>query len=511
MSSVQQPTAANGQHVSIGVENPATGELISTVPLVSPAELEDMALRARAAQPAWAAMSHAERGAIFRRAQKWMFDHADRVLKTVVDETGKTYEDANLTDLGYTAVALGFWARHAEGYLKDERVPIALNPLNLGKRAVIRHAPVGLVGVIGPWNYPLVNSFGDCIPALLAGNAVILKPSEITPLSSLMAAEMMEFCGLPEDVFQVATGDGSTGAALVGVVDSIMFTGSTRTGRRVAVAAAERLIPAHLELGGKDPMIVLADADIDRAANAAAFYSMLNGGQICISIERAYVEEPVYDQFVEKVAGQVARLRQGPPGGGVGTVDVGAVIFGPQVEIIDAHVRDAVAKGARALTGGQRRPGAGRFYEPTILVDVDHSMEAMTAETFGPTLPIMKVHSAEEAVALANDSVYGLQASIWTRDLARGQALARQLESGVVTVNDAILNYTQMNLPMGGWKQSGLGTRHGAEGIRKYTRTQSLMVTRFGLSRELFMFPYKGWMSRSLLGFYRFLYGRGKR
>lgn len=501
----------HGQSAAIGVENPATGELIATVPVTSEAELTEMAARGRAAQPAWAATALSERGQIFRRAQKWMFDHADRVLKTVVDETGKTYEDANLTDLSYTAVALGFWARHAEGYLKDERVPIALNPLNLGKRAVIRRAPVGLVGVIGPWNYPLVNSFGDAIPALLAGNSVILKPSEVTPLSSLLAAEMMAACGLPDGVLQVATGDGSTGAALVGVVDSIMFTGSTSTGRRVAVAAAERLIPAHLELGGKDPMIVLADADIDRAANAAAFYSMLNGGQICISIERAYVEAPVYDQFVEKVAGQVAKLRQGPPGGGVGTVDVGAVIFAPQVEIIDAHVRDALTKGARALTGGQRRPGAGRFYEPTVLVDVDHSMDAMTEETFGPTLAIMKVQSAEEAIALANDSVYGLQASIWTRDLARGRALARRLESGVVTINDAVLNYTQMNLPMGGWKQSGLGTRHGVEGIRKYTRTQSVMVTRFGLSRELFMFPYKGWVSRRLLGFYRLLYGSGRR
>ncbi len=511
MSSVKQPVARNGKHASIGVENPATGELISTVPLVSEAELADMAARARAAQPAWAALSIAERGQIFRRAQKWMFDHSDRVLATVVGETGKTYEDANLTDLGYTAVALGFWARHAERYLKDERVPVGFNPLNLGKRAVIRYAPVGLVGVIGPWNYPLVNSFGDCIPAMLAGNSVILKPSEVTPLSSLMAAEMMAECGLPDGVFQVATGDGSTGAALVNVVDSIMFTGSTRTGRRVAVAAAERLIPCFLELGGKDPMIVLADADVDRAANAAAFYSMLNGGQICISIERAYVEAPIYDQFVEKVTSQVAKLRQGPPGGGVGTVDVGAVIFPPQVEIVDAHVQDALAKGAHALTGGQRRPGAGRFYEPTILVDVDHSMEAMTEETFGPTLPIMKVDSAEEAVALANDSVYGLQASIWTRDLARGEALARRLESGVVTVNDALLNYTQMNLPMGGWKQSGIGTRHGATGIRKYTKTQSLMVTRFGLRRELFMFPYKGWVSRGLLSFYRLLYGRGDR
>jgi acyl-CoA reductase-like NAD-dependent aldehyde dehydrogenase len=512
VSSVKQPPlAVNGDHETIGVENPATGELISTVPVLSASDIEALAVRARAAQPAWAALSLAERGAIFSRAQRWMFDNTRRVIETVVSETGKTYEDANLTDFGYTAVALGWWAQHAAKYLKDERMSVWDNPLNLGKRAIIRYAPLGLVGVIGPWNYPLVNSFGDCIPAMMAGNTVILKPSEVTPLSSLLMVEMLNECGLPDGVFQVATGDGSTGAALIDQVDLIMFTGSTRTGRKVAVAAAERLIPCSLELGGKDPMIVLADADVDRAANAAAFYSMLNGGQICISIERAYVEAPVYDEFVEKVTSQVRKLRQGPPSGGEGTVDVGAVIFPPQIDIVDAHVRDAVAKGARVLTGGQRRPGAGRFYEPTVLVDVDHSMEAMTEETFGPTLPIMKVGSADEAVALANDSVYGLQASIWTRDLTKGEALARQLQSGVVTVNDALLNYVQMDLPMGGWKTSGIGTRHGAGGIRKYTKTQSVMITRFYMKKELFMFPYKGWISRLLLGVYRLIYGRGKR
>ena len=511
MSSVKEPMARSESAQTIAVENPATGETISAVPVLGAGDLAAMAAAGRAAQVGWAAKSFAERGAIFLRAQKWMFDNSERVLSTVVGETGKTYEDANLTDLGYTAVALGFWAKHAAKYLRDERVPIGFNPLNLGKRAVVRYEPVGLVGVIGPWNYPLVNSFGDCIPAMMAGNAVILKPSEVTPLSSLLMVEMMQACGLPDGVFQVATGDGGTGAALIEVVDQIMFTGSTRTGRKVATAAAERLIPCHLELGGKDPMIVLADADVDRAANAAAFYSMLNGGQICISIERAYVEAPVYDAFVEKVTEQVRKLRQGPPGGGVGTVDVGAVIFPPQVEIVDAHVRDALAKGARALTGGQRRPGAGRFYEPTILVDVDHSMEAMTEETFGPTLPIMKVASADEAVALANDSVYGLQASVWTRDVKLGERVARRLQAGVVTVNDALLNYTQLNLPMGGWKQSGIGTRHGASGIRKYCKTQSLMITRFALKKELFMFPYRAPVSRGLLALYRFIYGRGDR
>ena len=283
-----------------------------------------------------------------------------------------------------------------------------------GKKLVIRYVPIGVVGVIGPWNYPIANSFGDCIPALMAGNSVILKPSEVTPLSSLLMAEMMRECGLPEDVFQVATGDGATGAALIGQVDCVMFTGSSRTGKAVMKAAAEALVPCYLELGGKDPMIVCADADIDRAANAAAFYSMNNAGQVCISVERCYVEEPVYDEFVAKVTDNVRGAAPGRSRPGSGTVDVGAVIFPPQLDIVDEHVRDAVAKGAKVLTGGHPHAERGRFFEPTVLVDVDHTMKIMREETFGPTLPIMKIANAEEGVRLANDSDYGLQASVWT-------------------------------------------------------------------------------------------------
>jgi acyl-CoA reductase-like NAD-dependent aldehyde dehydrogenase len=289
-----------------------------------------------------------------------------------------------------------------------------------------------------------------------------------------------------------------------------MFTGSSRTGKAVMKAAAESLVPCYLELGGKDPMIVCADANIDRAANAASFYSMNNAGQVCISVERCYVEEPVYDEFVAKVTDNVRALRQGAPAG-VGTVDVGAVIFPPQLDIVDEHVRDAVAKGARVLTGGHGHSEHGRYFEPTVLVDVDHSMKCMTEETFGPTLPIMKIANAEEGVRLANDSVYGLQASVWTKDTDRGEALARRIEAGVVCVNDAQINYTAMNLPMGGWKTSGLGTRHGAGGIRKYTKIQSLLVTRAALKREPFMFPYKARQTLLLRRFFKLLYGRGAR
>jgi acyl-CoA reductase-like NAD-dependent aldehyde dehydrogenase len=494
----------------IAVENPATGQTIGTVPSRGPEEVAELAERARQAQPGWAALSFEDRGRVMLRAQKWMVDNIERVIDVVTSESGKTYEDAQLADYGYTVGALGFWAKEAADYLADERVPSWKNPVVAGKRLVIRYAPIGVVAVIGPWNYPIANSFGDCIPALMAGNSVILKPSEVTPLSSLLMAEMMEDCGLPEGVFQVATGDGATGAALIGQVDCVMFTGSTKTGKAVMKAAAEQLIPCYLELGGKDPMIVCADADLERAANAAAFYSMNNGGQVCISVERVYVEEPVYDEFVEKVTDKVRALRQGAPGQ-MGSVDVGAVTFPPQIETVDDHVQDAVQKGARVLVGGHRQPGAGRFFAPTVLVDVDHSMKIMTEETFGPTLPIMKVSGAEEALALSNDTVYGLQASVWTKDVERGEALARRVEAGVVCVNDAQVNYSALNLPMGGWKSSGLGTRHGATGIRKYAKTQSLLVTKLAPKRDLHMFPYNRRRTRALQRLLKFLYGRGKR
>jgi len=503
-------TVEQSRTTEIAVENPATGEVIARVPTVSAEELRRMAERGRAAQPAWEALGFEGRGRILRRAQKWVVDNAERVAQTIVAESGKAYEDALLAEVAYASNAFGFWAKHAPEYLGDERVRSA-NPFVLGRKLVVRYRPYGLIGVIGPWNYPLTNSFGDCIPAMAAGNAVILKPAEATPMTSLLMAECMKECGLPEGVYQVAPGSGrEIGPELVDLADMIMFTGSTDTGKTIMARAAQTLTPVSLELGGKDPMIVLADADVERAANAAAYYSMQNGGQTCISIERVYVEAPIYDDFVARVSEKVGALRQGAPGG-PGSVDVGAITIPPQLETISRHVEDARTAGAKVLVGGHARTDKGQYYEPTVLVDVDHSMTAMTEETFGPTLPIMKVESADEAVRLANDSPFGLSASVWTKDAARGEEVARRVEAGAVCVNDASLNYLALELPMGGWKDSGMGHRHGAGGIRKYARQQSLLITRLAPKKDLHMYPYKARTTGLIAKSLKLLYGRGKR
>jgi acyl-CoA reductase-like NAD-dependent aldehyde dehydrogenase len=357
----------------IEVHNPATGQVIASVPALSVDEVAGVVARARAAQPGWEALGFEGRGRILRRAQKWVLDNTDRIAQTIVSENGKAYEDALLAEVGYAAGAFGYWAKNAPKYLEDERIRSS-SPFVMGRKLVVRYAPVGVAGVIGPWNYPLTNSFGDCIPALAAGNSCVLKPASLTPLTSLFMAEGLRECGLPEDVFIVAAGGGDVGSELIYHVDYVMFTGSTEVGKKVMERASRNLTPVGLELGGKDPMLVLADADLERAANAAVHYSMQNGGQTCISVERVYVEEPIYDDFVGRVEQKMSGLRQGVPGG-PGSVDIGAITSPPQMDLIDGHVQDAVSKGARALVGGKRGDGPGDFYEPTLLVDVDHTME----------------------------------------------------------------------------------------------------------------------------------------
>jgi acyl-CoA reductase-like NAD-dependent aldehyde dehydrogenase len=494
MSTVEQSQAAvqpNGASAEaagkIAVENPATGEVLAYVDDMDASRVKELVDRARVAQRGWEALGFGSRAEVMYELRRWLIDNRERVIRTVVSENGKTREDAMLAELWYVCDSLGFWARNAEKYLADERVR-PHSPFLLGKKVLVRYRPLGVVGVIGPWNYPLTLGFGDAIPALMAGNSVVIKPSEIAPLATLLVAEGVKACGLPRDVMLVATGAGETGAALVDNADMIMFTGSTRTGKKVMARAAERLIPVSLELGGKDPMIVLKDANLERAANLAVQWSMSNSGQICMAVERVYVEEPVYDEFVGKVVEKTRALRQGVPGE-PGAVEIGAVTFPPQIETVEQHVQDAVDKGADVLVGGKRRPGPGRFFEPTVLTGVDHTMAIMTEETFGPTLPIMKVRDADEAVRLANDTRYGLNSSVFTRDVAKGERIARRLEAGNACVNDALMNYLSQEAPFGGTRESGIGVRHGAGGIRKYCAPQTILVTRFGPKREPTMYP----------------------
>jgi acyl-CoA reductase-like NAD-dependent aldehyde dehydrogenase len=493
----------------IAVENPATGAIIGHVPDMGAAEVARMADIARAAQPAWADLGFEARAKVFYRARKWLVDNRDRVAQTIVDETGKTREDAMLAEVLFIADSFGYWAKSAPKHLKDEKVR-SHSPFMLGRKLLIRYQPRGVIGVIGPWNYPLTNCFGDGIPALAAGNAVIFKPSEITPYTTMLMQECMREAGLPDGVMQVATGRGQAGAALTEHVDYVMFTGSVATGKKVAAKAAETLTPFSLELGGKDPMIVLRDADVERAANGAVFWSMANGGQICQAVERVYVEEPVYDEFVGKVVEKTRALRQGVPGG-AGSVDVGAVTFEPQLEVLEDHMKDAVEKGAKVLVGGKRREGPGRFFEPTVVVDVDHSMKLMQDETFGPILPVMKVHDEAEAVRLANDSRYGLNSSVWTKDIDKGERIASQMQAGSTCVNDAVSNYAAQELPFGGVKESGIGVRHSSAGIRKYCHAHSILVTRFAMKRELYWFPFTKRSAKLLERILVWMYGREKR
>jgi acyl-CoA reductase-like NAD-dependent aldehyde dehydrogenase len=493
---------------SITVSNPATGLLVATLPAHSPEQVAEMAARARRAQPAWQALGFEGRGKVLRRAQKWLLDNVERIIDTEISESGKTREDV-LLELSIPVAAFGFWAKQAPKYLADEKIKTS-SPFLLGRKTGVRYEPVGLAGIIGPWNYPLANNIGDVIPALAAGNSVLLKPSSVTPLTSLLMEEALRECGVPDDVFRVIVGRGPIGETLIDLADVVMFTGSTEVGKTVMERAAKTLTPVALELGGKDPMIVLADADLERAANSAAFWSMQNAGQTCISVERVYVEEPIHDEFVDLVAEKVRKLRQGVAGG-FGSVDVGSFINPPQADIVEAHVKDAVAKGARVLTGGKRLEADGTFFQPTVLADVDHSMEAMTEETFGPTLPIMKVRDADEAVRLANDSPYGLQASVFTKDMAKADAVARRLQAGAVVVNDCNANYMALEAPMGGWKTSGIGVRHGPQGIRKYTHPQTIVFSRFVMKKDLYYFPYAKGRSELLLKVLRLIYGRGKR
>lgn len=473
MVTLERPRSQNGveQHEPITVKNPITSAVVGQIPIRTREEVQQAAARARAAQPVWEARGVKERANLLYRWNDLLWDDQKNAVEKIRTETGKNEIGAWLEVVVIDTV-VSYYHQRAAKILGRQTRP-SLFPMK--QTARVYYKPHGVAGFITPWNYPLNNAFIDLIPALIAGNTVLLKPSEITPFVALYAVEMMYQAGIPKDVVQIVTGDGKTGAALVDVVDYISFTGSTATGRKIAMRAAERLIPCSLELGGKDPLVVLNDADVDLAASGTIIGALENCGQVCISTERVYVEEGIYKPYIERIEHYAKQLNVGS-GAGL-DVHVGSLTNERELLRCEAQVADAVAKGAKVLHGGKRRPDLGPlFYEPTILTDVDHTMNVMTEETFGPLIPIMKVKNADEAIKLSNDNEYGLSAAIFTKDLKRGEELATRIESGDVNINTTQWTFGTPSIPMGGVKHSGMGRRNGPEGLLRFVKPQSVLV-----------------------------------
>jgi acyl-CoA reductase-like NAD-dependent aldehyde dehydrogenase len=454
------------------IHNPATGAVAGTVRWSDPADVPRVAAGLRKAQREWEARGAAGRAKVLARYAVWMGEHRDEIESLLIKETGKSATDA-AQEVPLLIMIASYYIKTMEKALAPETRPAPLPFLSI-KKIQVHYRPRPIVAIIAPWNYPVANLLMDGLAALAAGSAVLLKPSERTPLTAELLLRGWIDSGAPE-VMAIVQGAREAVEAVVDNADFVQFTGSSATGAKVAERAARRLTPISLELGGKDPMIVLEDADVDLAAHAAVWGAFFNAGQTCVSVERVYVMEQVYDAFVEAVVNDVKNLKMGSGEGH----DFGSLIDDSQVAVVERHVADAVAKGATVLTGGKRPSGPGSFYEPTVLVDVDHSMDCMMEETFGPTLPIMKVTGVAEAVRLANDSPYGLSAAVFSRDTERAKDIALQLDCGAVNVNDVISNLMCTTAPMGGWKTSGIGARFGgADGVRKYCRQETVVVPR---------------------------------
>ena len=490
-------TAATSEIVSF---DPATNEEIGRVPLCSPEEVCEAVERAREAQKAWGKLSYSERGRIVMRARALVLEEIEKLALLISRETGKALSEAISMEITPTLDLMQYFARRTARLLKPEKIGIGQYGL-MGRSSRIVYQPLGVVGIISPWNFPWAIPLGEVVMALMAGNAVVLKPSELTPLTGLKIKDVFMRAGLPDGLLQVMTGDGSTGQSLVEAnVDKIMFTGSVATGKRVAALAAQRLVPVVLELGGKDPMIVMEDADLLTAASAAVWGAFSNAGQACASVERCYVHRKVAPQFIEHVVEQTRALRQD-----IGTrvgADIGSMSSERQLQTVEKHVDEAVKRGAHVKTGGQRPPTLpGPFYEPTVLTNVDHSMAVMREETFGPVLPVMTFETEDEAVRLANDSIYGLTASVWTRDAGRGRRLAERLEAGTVMVNEVLYTHGIAQTPWGGMKQSGLGRTHGRLGLLELVQAQHVHVNRIARLHDLWWFNYTPRAGRLFRGF----------
>jgi acyl-CoA reductase-like NAD-dependent aldehyde dehydrogenase len=475
MTATKPPDTAPGTTEFSGtgtIHNPANGAIAGEVRWTNPADVPTIAAGLRSAQREWEQRGASGRAKVLARFAVWLGEHRGEIEELLIKETGKSAADA-AQEVPMLIMIISYYIKTAEKALAPEKRPAAL-PFMAIKKISVHYRPRPVVGIIAPWNYPVANALMDGLGALAAGCAVLLKPSERTPLTAEVLRRGWLECGGPQ-VFELAQGAREVSEAVVDNVDYVQFTGSCATGSKVMERAARRLTPVSLELGGKDPMIVLEDADVDLAAHAAVWGAMFNAGQTCVSVERVYVLEQVYDQFVKAVVRDVKKLQVGAGEGH----DFGALIDEQQLSVTERHVREAVAAGAKALTGGQRTNTSGSFYPPTVLVDVDHSMACMTEETFGPTLPIMKVGSVEEAIRLANDSEYGLSGSVFSRDFDRAKEVALQLDCGAVNINDVITNLMCTTAPMGGWKTSGIGARFGgADGLRKFCRVETVVGPR---------------------------------
>lgn len=441
--------------------DPRTGLPVGDVEITPTSQVSNVVERSRKAFAEWSCLSHAERRAHLRQFKKVVLDDGEHIAETIRSETGKAAEEAYGTDVLTALSVLDFYLRNAEKILAPRR---GGSWPYLSTKGWTEYHPRGVAGIISPNNYPFFLAMIPLATALSAGCSVVLKPSEITPLTGQLFAELAHKAGLPEDLVQVIHGGGDVGAALIDApIDVLAFTGSTDVGKAVAAHAAAKLIPVVLELGGNDAMVVLEDADLEEAARGAVWGGMLNGGQACTAVERCYVVDEVYDEFLSEVLTAFDRVAAGTND----KRDIGPFIHSPQIEIVEEHVRDAVAKGAKVVLGGQRpSTPSGTYYEPTLLVDVDHSMTITQDETFGPILPVIRVRDGAEALQLANDSRFGLHGSVWTKDRARGAQFASQMNSGTVAVNDVAVNFIIPTVSFGGIGDSGYGSNFGEDGIR---------------------------------------------
>ncbi|HEV3038647.1 MAG TPA: aldehyde dehydrogenase family protein [Candidatus Angelobacter sp.] len=489
----------------IPVLNPANQQSIGEVPQYEKPAVSGCVDRALAAQKKWAATPISRRISILKDFRRILCEQKDVVADCITREAGKPKPEALATEVMVILDTVGFLVDYVPMFLQPEPVPHS-NPIMKLKRGWLLREPYGVIGIISPWNYPFSVPAVETLSALITGNAVVLKPSEFTPFSSLKLQELLFAAGLDHDLLQVITGDGAAGAALLSSnIHKVVFTGSVATGKKVAQAAATRLLPVVLELGGKDPMIVLEDADIQVASSAAVWGAFMNAGQTCLSIERCYVHERIYEPFLQACVEKTAKLRVG--NGADPATDIGPLIHQPQLKIVREHVEDAIAAGARLLAGGKTRPELGsNFYAPTILADVTHSMRIMREETFGPVLPVRSFKNDDEAVALANDSEFGLAASVWTTNRKRGEQLAARVAAGTVMVNDVIACFGISEAPHGGVKASGIGRTHGRLGLEEMVWPKYVDSDRLPRMKKLWWYGYGPQFLQQMQGFMDFLF-----